>query len=144
MCNSAQTTALALTHAASTDGHPPQWAVFVLQHCEESNTRLTLSRVRPPRTPRRIDGSVLQFVLCPGCCSCRWRRCCCRLAVNVDQPAQRHSQARRPGSPASASTVWEASIFDLIFAAVRSMRAASIAAPKPLSICVQGSAAKVR
>jgi hypothetical protein len=42
--------------------------------------------------------------------------------------------ARRPGSPASASTVWEASIFDLILEAVRSMRAASIAAPKPLSI----------
>ena len=49
----------------------------------------------------------------------------------------RIAQLRRPGCPASASTLWEESILARILAAVRSMRAASIAAPKPLSICRQ-------
>jgi len=49
------------------------------------------------------------------------------------------TQLRRPGCPASASTRWEESILARILAAVRSMRAASIAAPKPLSICRQAA-----
>ena len=55
------------------------------------------------------------------------------LSVSADNQAG--AQLRRPGCPASASTLWEESILARILAAVRSMRAASIAAPKPLSIC---------